>query len=90
MKTKRWVEAKSYTYDGDDWGDADEYDEYDGYDDPAPAPAPAAASSRQPSAGYPQDPRQQAAPFPGAPPQPAYMQQQQQPRSGSPGFKSDG
>lgn len=27
-KTKRWVEAKSYTYDGDDWGEADEYDEY--------------------------------------------------------------
>lgn len=28
-KTKRWVEAKSYSYDGDDWGDADEYGEYD-------------------------------------------------------------
>ena len=37
-KTKRWVEAKSYTYDGDDWGDADEYDEYGGYDE-APAPS---------------------------------------------------
>ena len=37
-KTKRWVEAKSYTYDGDDWGDADEYDEYGGYDEP-PAPS---------------------------------------------------
>lgn len=37
-KTKRWVEAKSYTYDGDDWGDADEYDEYGGYDD-APTPS---------------------------------------------------
>lgn len=35
-KTKRWVEAKSYTYDGDDWGDADEYDEYGGYDEPPP------------------------------------------------------
>lgn len=33
-KTKRWVEAKSYTYDGDDWGDADEYDEYGGYEEP--------------------------------------------------------
>ncbi|KAJ9641365.1 hypothetical protein H2199_005335 [Coniosporium tulheliwenetii] len=33
-KTKRWVEAKSYSYDGDDWGDADEYDEYGGYDGP--------------------------------------------------------
>ncbi len=28
-KTKRWVEAKSYSYDGDDWGDAEEYDDYD-------------------------------------------------------------
>ncbi|KAF1814651.1 hypothetical protein P152DRAFT_472391 [Eremomyces bilateralis CBS 781.70] len=27
-KTKRWVEAKSYSYDGDDWGDYDEVDEY--------------------------------------------------------------
>lgn len=32
-KTKRWVEAKSYSYDGDDWGDADDYDEYNGYDE---------------------------------------------------------
>ena len=40
-KTKRWVEAKSYTYDGDDWGDADEYGEYEGYDeDPEPPPKP--------------------------------------------------
>ncbi|MCJ1286029.1 hypothetical protein MMC26_005371 [Xylographa opegraphella] len=31
-KTKRWVEAKSYSYDGDDWGDVDDYDEYGGYD----------------------------------------------------------
>ena len=84
MKTKRWVEAKSYTYDGDDWGDADEYDEYDGYDEPAQAsaPAPAPSGSRQPSAGYAQDPRQQMAPFPGAP-QPPYMQQQV--RNASPG-----
>ena len=36
-KTKRWVEAKSYSYDGDDWGDADDYDEYGGFDEPAPA-----------------------------------------------------
>ncbi|KAL8826232.1 MAG: hypothetical protein Q9191_003928 [Dirinaria sp. TL-2023a] len=39
-KTKRWVEAKSYTYDGDDWGDADEYDEYGGYDEPPPPTKP--------------------------------------------------
>ncbi|OCK77943.1 hypothetical protein K432DRAFT_384250 [Lepidopterella palustris CBS 459.81] len=36
-KTKRWVEAKSYAYDGDDWGEYDEYDEY-GADEPEPAP----------------------------------------------------
>ncbi|KAL4897579.1 hypothetical protein BDV59DRAFT_46402 [Aspergillus ambiguus] len=32
-KTKRWVEAKKYSYDGNDWGE-DEWDEYD--DDPTP------------------------------------------------------
>lgn len=35
-KTKRWVEAKSYSYDGDDWGDADDFDEYN--DPPTSAP----------------------------------------------------
>ena len=40
-KTKKWVEAKSYSYDGDDWGDVDDYDEYGGYDEPGPEPAPA-------------------------------------------------
>ena len=40
-KTKKWVEAKSYSYDGDDWGDADDYDEYGGYDEPEPEPEPA-------------------------------------------------
>ncbi|KAL2866996.1 uncharacterized protein BJX67DRAFT_110337 [Aspergillus lucknowensis] len=30
-KTRRWVEAKKYSYDGDDWGE-DEYGEYE-YDD---------------------------------------------------------
>ena len=39
-KTKKWVEAKSYSYDGDDWGDVDDYDEYGGYDEPEPAPEP--------------------------------------------------
>ncbi|KAF7174079.1 hypothetical protein CNMCM5623_006367 [Aspergillus felis] len=37
-KTKRWVEAKKYSYDGNDWGD-DEYEEYD--DEPLPMPQPA-------------------------------------------------
>ncbi|KAL9119947.1 MAG: hypothetical protein Q9187_003499 [Circinaria calcarea] len=36
-KTQRWVEAKSYSYDGDDWGDADDYEEYGGYDEPVQA-----------------------------------------------------
>ncbi|KAI9703379.1 MAG: hypothetical protein M1836_007947 [Candelina mexicana] len=39
-KTKRWVEAKSVSYDGDDWGDEDEYDEYGGYDEPPAPPKP--------------------------------------------------
>ena len=39
-KTKRWVEAKSYSYDGDDWGEVDDYDEYGGYDEPQPPSRP--------------------------------------------------
>ncbi|PYH84799.1 hypothetical protein BO82DRAFT_328826 [Aspergillus uvarum CBS 121591] len=35
-KTKRWVEAKKYSYDGNDWGD----DEYGEYDDEEPPPVP--------------------------------------------------
>ncbi|PYH47849.1 uncharacterized protein BP01DRAFT_354385 [Aspergillus saccharolyticus JOP 1030-1] len=35
-KTKRWVEAKKYSYDGNDWGD----DEYGEYDDDEPPPVP--------------------------------------------------
>lgn len=33
--TKRWVDAKSYTYDGDDWGS---YDEFEDVERPAPPP----------------------------------------------------
>lgn len=33
-KTQKWVDAKSYSYDGDDWGDVDDYDEYDNYEAP--------------------------------------------------------
>ncbi|KAF4162974.1 hypothetical protein CNMCM6936_001402 [Aspergillus lentulus] len=40
-KTKRWVEAKKYSYDGNDWGD-DDYEEYD--DEPLPMPQPASFS----------------------------------------------
>ena len=46
-KTKRWVEAKSYTYDGDDWGDADEYGEYGGYDKESEPPPPKPTGLRQ-------------------------------------------
>lgn len=49
-KTKRWVEAKSYSYDGDDWGDMDEYDEYGGYDDPPTPPKPTGLRQRGQSA----------------------------------------
>jgi len=46
-KTKKWVEAKSYSYDGDDWGEVDDYDEYGGYDEPEPEPAPRPTGLRQ-------------------------------------------
>ncbi|KAG8534186.1 uncharacterized protein KY384_001030 [Bacidia gigantensis] len=49
-KTKRWVEAKSYSYDGDDWGDVDDYDEYGGYDEPEPSPKPTGLRQRGQSA----------------------------------------
>ena len=40
-KTKRWVEAKQYSYDGNDWGDED--DEFD--DDEPPAVSPQTTSN---------------------------------------------
>ncbi|GES57648.1 hypothetical protein ATEIFO6365_0001093700 [Aspergillus terreus] len=43
-KTKRWVEAKKYSYDGNDWGE-DEWDEYDDPTPPVPQPAPLANQS---------------------------------------------
>ena len=58
-KTKKWVEAKSYSYDGDDWGDVDDYDEYGGYDEPEPAPQPKPTGLRQrgqSASQIPQDP----------------------------------
>ncbi|KAG9682231.1 hypothetical protein KCU95_g6048, partial [Aureobasidium melanogenum] len=42
-KTRKWAEAKNYSYDGDDWGGYDPYDEYGSYDDkqdPLPAASP--------------------------------------------------
>ena len=69
-KTKRWVEAKSYSYDGDDWGEVDEYDEYGGYDEPtAPAP-PKPTGLRQQgqsathSAQAPRDAQSESQPWP--------------------------
>ena len=58
-KTKKWVEAKSYSYDGDDWGDVDDYDEYGGYDEPEPTPEPKPTGLRQrgqSASQMPQDP----------------------------------
>lgn len=52
-KTKRWVEAKSYSYDGDDWGEVDDYDEYGGYDEPPPPPKPTGLRQRGQSATHP-------------------------------------
>ena len=60
-KTKRWVEAKSYTYDGDDWGEADEYDEYGGYDETPPPSKPTGLRQQGQSArsvSQPRDPYQ--------------------------------
>ena len=57
-KTKRWVEAKSYSYDGDDWGEVDDYDEYGGYDDPPPSSKPTGlrqqgqSATQSPSGAY--------------------------------------
>ena len=62
-KTKRWVEAKSYTYDGDDWGDADEYGEYGDYnEEPEPPPKPTGlrqAGKGSAPANVPHQPQQQ-------------------------------
>ncbi|KAI9777989.1 MAG: hypothetical protein M1816_004370 [Peltula sp. TS41687] len=50
QKTKRWVEAKSYSYDGDDWGDVDDYDEY-GAQAAVPPPVPKPTGMRQKGQG---------------------------------------
>ncbi|KAF2769059.1 hypothetical protein EJ03DRAFT_374886 [Teratosphaeria nubilosa] len=46
-KTQKWQQAKSYNYDGDEWGALDEFDEYRGYDDPPAPPPPAPAPAPQ-------------------------------------------
>lgn len=40
-KTKRWVEAKQYSYDGGDWGDEDDEEEEEEEAPPVPRPPPA-------------------------------------------------
>ena len=52
-KTKKWLDAKSYSYDGDDWGDVDDYDEYGGYNEPDPVPRPTGLRQRGQSATQP-------------------------------------
>ncbi|GAB7359763.1 hypothetical protein MBLNU230_g6934t1 [Neophaeotheca triangularis] len=53
-KTQKWQQAKTYNYDGDDWGGYDEYDDgYGGQDEPPAPPQPPYAqsqSSRMPRA----------------------------------------
>ena len=49
-KTQKWQQAKTYNYDGDDWGGYDPYDEY-AYDDPPPMPQPPPQQYGQPQ-GY--------------------------------------
>ncbi|KAF2723591.1 hypothetical protein K431DRAFT_282682 [Polychaeton citri CBS 116435] len=49
-KTQKWQQAKTYNYDGDDWGGYDPYDEY-GADEQPPVPQP-------PSFQYAQQPSQ--------------------------------
>ena len=52
-KTKKWLDAKTVSYDGDDWGDDDDYEGYGGYDEPEPAPKPTGLRQRGQSATQP-------------------------------------
>ena len=52
-KTKKWLDAAKYSYDGDDWGDVDDYDEYGGYNEPDPPPKPTGLRQRGQSATQP-------------------------------------
>jgi len=47
MKTKKWVNAPSYSYEGDDWGEYDEDDEY-GVGSPSGAEATSTPTDPQP------------------------------------------
>lgn len=52
-KTRKWVEAKVQSYDGDDWG-ADEYDEDDDEPEPAPPVPPAKHDAPPPPTTHPE------------------------------------
>ncbi|OJJ48155.1 hypothetical protein ASPZODRAFT_1529667 [Penicilliopsis zonata CBS 506.65] len=64
-KTKRWVEAKKYSYDGNDWGD-DEYDEYDNDPPAPPVPAigPTSSNATAPASAMSHPPRSSTLPLP--------------------------
>ena len=47
VPTKKWQQAKTYNYDGDDWGGYDAYDEY-GAEEAPPPPQPQHPQQRQP------------------------------------------
>ncbi|KAK2810321.1 hypothetical protein FQN50_003052 [Emmonsiellopsis sp. PD_5] len=47
QKTKRWVNAKSYSYDGDEWGDSEDDEIEDSAPPPPSQPTPAIPSNRQ-------------------------------------------
>lgn len=86
-KTKKWLDAKAYSYDGDDWGDVDDYDEYGAYNEPDPVPKPTGlrqrgqSATQSPQEGYgagsevyqsPVDARQPYNNISGTPPQQQY------------------
>ncbi|KAK3072733.1 hypothetical protein LTR53_006267 [Teratosphaeriaceae sp. CCFEE 6253] len=66
-KTQKWQQAKTYNYDGDDWGGYDPYDDYD--DEPQSAHPPAASATQQQQPQYQQQYQQpqpqQRGPAPG-------------------------
>ena len=75
QKTKRWVEAKSYNYDGDDWGDVDDYDEYGAHEEPQPAKPTGLRQAGQAvnrTSSMPVEPQRNDPRFAGQPPQAAY------------------
>ena len=52
-KTKKWLDAKTVSYDGDDWGDDDDYDGYGVNDEPDPPSKPTGLRQQGQSATQP-------------------------------------